>query len=65
MALERLTTCRYQVEQGGPWEVGLLLNDGDLGIITDQGELLEGNLWDYHTTNDYAINIGAILKGDK
>jgi len=66
MTLETMTTCRYQILAGDPWKIGLLLNDGDLGILSEEGEILGKTLWDYQTIgNSLSLNIGALLEIEK
>jgi hypothetical protein len=58
--LNRIELCRFKKDSGSSWEVGLLLNEGELGIL--DGKIVP-EVWTWRRLSDFALNIGSIMEG--
>lgn len=52
----RIETCEFQRVADGEFEVGLLLNEGSMGIIDKFGKQT-GQVWNWHRLSVFALNI--------
>jgi hypothetical protein len=59
----QLTACHYQLEENGPWYVGVIVNDSDM-ILTRSGKLLTAKtLHDIELDEDMLVmQLGPIIK---
>lgn len=60
--LYMMTLVRFKREEKSDWEMGILLNEGSLGIIDQYGEKV-GTCWDYANMNSFNLDIGTLFKG--
>ena len=58
--LGRIEICRFTREENGPMEFGLLLNEGDLGILDRHGQM-PSDIWTWWRSSAFALDIGSIF----
>jgi len=58
--LYRIEICRFQREENSDWEIGLLLNEGDLGILARDGSI-PSEVWTWERNTSFAVEIGDTM----
>lgn len=59
--LTRIEICQFKRTEGSGWELGLMLNDGMLGLIDESGKAVEG-VWESTSTGFFDVEVGAIFE---
>lgn len=59
--LWRIETCEFKREEHSEYEIGLLLNEGALGILDRFGQLVP-RVWTWKRLSYFVIDIEAIFK---
>lgn len=62
--LNLIDIVQFQRQQDDPWEKGLRLNDGNLGIIDQHGVFIN-ECWDYIKTADLSIDVSSFFAPSK
>jgi len=62
--LWRMESCRFQRKKHSKWEIGILLNEGELGILDRNGKKVN-KAWTWYKTMSFALDIGEILTADE
>ncbi len=53
--------CIFKKEENGEWEAGLILSEGDCGILDRKGEKVE-EVYDYKKiSSDLSLNVSIIF----
>lgn len=55
----RIETCIFWRKQNGPQEWGLLLNNGEEGIIDHNGVIVP-KVWDWRRTNGFVLDLDGL-----
>lgn len=59
--LNTLSLCSFLRQENGPWERGVLINDGRIGIMDKYGMIVL-NCWDWRAVNGFYINVDGFLQ---
>lgn len=59
--LETINLCTFQRISNGPWEKGVLLNNGRNGIL-DKNGMFVLDCWDWRAINGFYINVEGFLQ---
>jgi len=57
--LYRLETCRFNRGERGEYESGILLNEGELGILDLNGEIVP-EVWNWEHEEGFVIDLASI-----
>lgn len=55
-----LSLCRFCRQENGTWEKGILINEGRIGIIDENGMIVL-HCWDWRAENGFYIDITGFL----
>lgn len=64
MEIHRIELCEFQRKEDDDFEVGLLLNEGELGIIDMNGKQT-GDVWTWNRCRSFELSIGPIIKEEQ
>lgn len=59
--LYRIETCQFKRTKNAEWENGLLLNEGDLGILDEYGKL-PTDVEDWRVNSEFVLNICHVFE---
>jgi hypothetical protein len=51
----RIETCKFQREENGEWEPGILINEGTKGILDKNGQTVP-EVWDYRQRTAFCLD---------
>jgi hypothetical protein len=58
--LTRIELCQFKRAEHRNWELGLMLNDGELKILDESGQIVDG-VWESAATGFFDVEIGPIF----
>ncbi len=58
--LTRIEICQFKRTENSAWELGLMMNDGMLGLIDESGQPVE-SVWESTSTGFFDVEIGPIF----
>ena len=62
--IHRIETSYFRRKEHEEYEIGLLLNEGDLGILDQFGKLV-GDCWTWERDSSFAIDIDLAVIGSR